>query len=462
MKKNEVKSPKTNAFSFKLTAKAGKKVHNTSQKSFINENKINNDEKEFIVAAEGKQLKSSVTKKKPAQLVIPLIQKNNWRVVSDDADQEAAEEIIKSLRDEAENESVSTLSIPILMRNKLPAKKDVDVGDEMHDISLRPEQSSMDDYENIPISAFGTAMLRGMGWSEGKPIGLNSKGLVEPIEYIPRHKGLGLGAEKRMQPPSKRKRKLGDVKPDENRYMPIVEKDGRVRHVKGVGEEVKKRPEGFFPGAFVQITGGVHRDLYGKIISVDEDNARLSVKLYLSGEVVEISQYNSYLVDEDAYKAAHKQERKSDSSKSGRVEKKQKEHIEYDTRSDDEKSEPSWIVPGIRVRIISKKYKQGKCYNKKVRILDVISQSLCTCQTEEKKLLEDVRQKDLETVIPKSKGAYVMVIGGKYQGQLGKLMERDKSKCKATIQLTSNKHITKISYDYMSEYVGELPDDEFL
>lgn len=38
---------------------------------------------------------SSVTKKKPAQLVIPLIQKNNWRVVSDDADQEAAEEIIK-------------------------------------------------------------------------------------------------------------------------------------------------------------------------------------------------------------------------------------------------------------------------------------------------------------------------------------------------------------------------------
>lgn len=55
--KNEVKSPKTNAFSFKLTAKAGKKVHNTSQKSFINENKINNDEKEFIVAAEGKQLK---------------------------------------------------------------------------------------------------------------------------------------------------------------------------------------------------------------------------------------------------------------------------------------------------------------------------------------------------------------------------------------------------------------------
>ena len=55
------------------------------------------------------------------------------------------------------------------------------------------------------------AMLKGMGWSEGKPIGLNNAGLVEPIEYIPRHKGLGLGAEKRNEPNnSTRKRKLGD------------------------------------------------------------------------------------------------------------------------------------------------------------------------------------------------------------------------------------------------------------
>lgn len=36
-------------------------------------------------------------------------------------------------------------------------------------------------------------------------------------------------------------------------------------------------------------------------------------------------------------------------------------------------------------------------------------------------LVLDVRQKDLETVIPKSKGAYVMVIGGKYQGQVSNL-----------------------------------------
>ena len=37
-------------------------------------------------------------------------------------------------------------------------------------------QSSVDDYDNVPVEAFGAAMLRGMGWEEGKPIGLTNKG----------------------------------------------------------------------------------------------------------------------------------------------------------------------------------------------------------------------------------------------------------------------------------------------
>ena len=37
-------------------------------------------------------------------------------------------------------------------------------------------QSSVDDYDNVPVEAFGAAMLRGMGWEEGKPIGLTNRG----------------------------------------------------------------------------------------------------------------------------------------------------------------------------------------------------------------------------------------------------------------------------------------------
>ena len=32
-------------------------------------------------------------------------------------------------------------------------------------------QSTLEDYEKIPIDAFGVAMLRGMGWQPGKGIG---------------------------------------------------------------------------------------------------------------------------------------------------------------------------------------------------------------------------------------------------------------------------------------------------
>jgi len=36
-------------------------------------------------------------------------------------------------------------------------------------------QSTLDDYERIPIEQFGLAMLRGMGWSKEAGIGLTNK-----------------------------------------------------------------------------------------------------------------------------------------------------------------------------------------------------------------------------------------------------------------------------------------------
>ena len=38
-------------------------------------------------------------------------------------------------------------------------------------------QSTADEYEEMPIAEFGKAMLKGMGWTEGKPIGKTNQGL---------------------------------------------------------------------------------------------------------------------------------------------------------------------------------------------------------------------------------------------------------------------------------------------
>ncbi len=43
------------------------------------------------------------------------------------------------------------------------------------DVQSRPEEATMEDYENIPVDEFGAALLRGLGWNEGEGIGRNRK-----------------------------------------------------------------------------------------------------------------------------------------------------------------------------------------------------------------------------------------------------------------------------------------------
>jgi len=48
----------------------------------------------------------------------------------------------------------------------------------------------------MPVSEFGLNLLAQMGWSEGRGIGKNPENcLKKPIEFVPRHHKLGLGAD---------------------------------------------------------------------------------------------------------------------------------------------------------------------------------------------------------------------------------------------------------------------------
>lgn len=58
------------------------------------------------------------------------------------------------------------------MQNKAPEGYETD---EKLDVSLRPDESKLEDYDRIPVEKFGLAMLRGMSWKEGDPIGTNSE-----------------------------------------------------------------------------------------------------------------------------------------------------------------------------------------------------------------------------------------------------------------------------------------------
>ncbi|KAM6502176.1 DExH-box splicing factor binding site domain containing protein [Amanita muscaria] len=91
------------------------------------------------------------------------------------------------------------------------------------DVAELPDVATLDDYERVPVSQFGAALLRGMGWKEGTAASRNGKGLVQP--YLPQARPamLGIGAkEKEVLDDGSGKKRPGRP---ERRYVPVVRKE---------------------------------------------------------------------------------------------------------------------------------------------------------------------------------------------------------------------------------------------
>jgi len=84
----------------------------------------------------------------------------------------------------------------------------------------------LDDYARVPVSQFGAALLRGMGWKEGTAATRQpGKGLVEP--YLPEARPalLGIGAKEREILDDGKGKKGGAIRRSEKRYVPVVKKE---------------------------------------------------------------------------------------------------------------------------------------------------------------------------------------------------------------------------------------------
>ncbi|KAI9333623.1 DExH-box splicing factor binding site-domain-containing protein [Obelidium mucronatum] len=87
--------------------------------------------------------------------------------------------------------------VPILQQNAVPGIRDIADPKEKYkyDMSLRPDEATLEDFEAVPIEDFGLAMLRGMGYKEDT----TKKDDQAFVFNKPRPNLLGLGAE----PPKK-------------------------------------------------------------------------------------------------------------------------------------------------------------------------------------------------------------------------------------------------------------------
>ena len=103
------------------------------------------------------------------------------------------------------------------------------------DVVELPDEASLEDYERVPVSQFGAALLRGMGWKEGQAASRKNKGLVEPWLPQSRPALLGIGAKEREVFDDGSKGKKGVKARPERRYVPVIKKERSSEGANGNG-----------------------------------------------------------------------------------------------------------------------------------------------------------------------------------------------------------------------------------
>ncbi|KAF8813723.1 hypothetical protein BYT27DRAFT_7083379 [Phlegmacium glaucopus] len=93
------------------------------------------------------------------------------------------------------------------------------------DVDELPDVATLEDYARVPVSQFGAALLRGMGWKEGTSASRKpGKGLIEPYVPSARPALLGIGAKEQEVYDDGSKKGAKAKRPD-RRYVPIIKQE---------------------------------------------------------------------------------------------------------------------------------------------------------------------------------------------------------------------------------------------
>lgn len=352
------------------------------------------------------------------------------------------------------------------------------------DLEQLPPEADLDAYAAMPVESFGMALLRGMGWEEGRAIGRGAKEEVKAKELVRRPQRLGLGA---APAPEQQQRKY--IKPGETREkkdLVYVDAEGVMKSSKPVDEKlVERRKEGVHPGKVMRVVDGRHSGLLCEVVALEpkeegrSDRAR--VRLLPSYETVTI---RCKELGEKEERTREERERDRGGSRggdrSGRSSRGEEERHRHKRDHDDrheggsskrarQREEPPpppanerlWLVPNIRVKVVDKRVRGGRLYLKKGTIVDVKAPTVCDVFIDDlKESVLDLQQSQLETVVPATEGTPVLVLAGALRGKQGRLLKRNTETGLAAVQLTSDFSLHKLPLDDVSEWVGPAEWDE--
>ncbi|XP_037092240.1 G-patch domain and KOW motifs-containing protein-like [Pollicipes pollicipes] len=441
----------------------------TVKKSNVLQTPLNSAEKveevEFVKSVDDTGIESTRKRKEAAILVIPL-KKPRTNPAHNEENKSSLDSAKIDHAKSLEETSLDMKAAEELLKETADGAQSGADNKEVEDIEVHSnalvqgatigEVPTLSDYHDVPVSEFGKALLRGMGWKDGDGTGKNGE-TVAPFEAVVRPKGLGLGATTTTAQASK-------------------PADGE--------EELQ-----MVPGAFVVVTIGKEKGCYGQVASLDGEGRAL-VKMAVSGstsslpestlQLVTRKDYkrNSRVLNQDKYNEyREKQEKEHKASvapETGSRHSKDRDRghsakRRTDARSKDASSRSEkpagaaapadtapWVRPQLRVRCIDQSYKKGRYFKEKLTVVDVITRELCVCEDAAGRLLEDVSTARLETVVPRHRPAHVMVLRGQHRAQVGEVIERDQRRCRATVQLLPDRQLCTLGYDDICEYTGSM------
>ena len=398
-----------------------------------------------------------------------------------------------SLQTKTANGTTTTTTITEIKTEDPPAASTVPMllppEEELHryqqQLDAAAEEATLDDYTNTPIEEFGAALLRGMGWEEGKAVGRrNIRGTVpQAIQFVARPSGLGLGANPAPAPPKKEKKY---IKPGESRQakpdLVSLDANGNIKNVRGLDDKLVERNSlGAKPSKTMRIVEGRHSGLTCIVLALEPHiegrSDRATVRLLPSETTAtvrckELAEKGSAPSKKhaDAHVSSHKKrshaQSDSDLSETHRVsdssKKQRTEVLDQDDLPDSESSEKPWLAGHIMVKVVDKHLHSGKLYLKKAEIIEVSQPKVCTLYSRDtRKYHSDVHQSQLETVVPQEEGARVLVVQGQYKGQRARLLKRSKDAQVAVVQFLSDlSQVVKLPFDDLSQYVGERGEEE--
>mmetsp|Transcript_28831 Transcript_28831/g.21471 ORF Transcript_28831/g.21471 Transcript_28831/m.21471 type:complete len:192 (+) Transcript_28831:15-590(+) len=172
-----------------------------------------------------------------------------------------------------------------------------------------------------------------------------------------------------------------------------------------------------------------------EIVEDLDDDAYISVELVQNSTMISVRKKRILL--SSIYKSLTRPS-KSSSRSSSASKKRDKKH-KAKKEGTHKVKKLKWVLPGIVVRVTSKKVEEGKLYNQKLRILDVLTENkfLAVPLENAKRAQEftDLKEKHLETVLPKETDSEVLVLKGRCRGEVGKIISRDKKKQQLVVQV---------------------------